>query len=232
MGVEFGYKSPSFFLPPEQVVSWLKADAGITLSGSYVTKWDDQSGNDNYVYNVSASYAPVYEPAYSGSYPSVVFDGIDDRLDFRTLLFSGQSDAVIFAVCKPITNGVQAGLIGTSAYRYLQYQVNRFLFQVGTGGASLRLSKLIPIDTLHVATFIVVDRTSSFYLNDTNVTEQQGNNGAVGQLKWIGTGAVGSVPQSPFTGPVSELIIVTGSLSPEVISNVNQSLISKYSFLL
>lgn len=233
MGVQFGYTSPSFFLPPEQVVSWLKADAGITLSGSYVTKWDDQSGNDNYVYNVSTSYAPVYEPAYSGSYPSVVFDGIDDRLDFRTLLFSGQSDAVVFAVCKPnFTINTQAGLIGTSNYRYIQYQANGFRFQVGTGGVILELSKSIPTNTLHVATFIVVDRTSSFYLNNTNVTAQQGNNGTIGQLKWIGTGAVGTSPQFPFTGPISELIIVTGSLSPEVISNVNQSLIDKYISLL
>jgi hypothetical protein len=232
MSIQIGYKSPSFYLPPDQVVSWLKADAGITLSGSYVTKWDDQSGNDNYVYNISASYAPLYVPAYSGSYPAVLFDGVDDRLDFRTLLIGGTADTVVFAVCRPLFTGVNLGLIGSTSYRYFQYISNRVSIQGGSSGTNAILTKTIPTDTFHVAALAMTNRTGSFYLNNVDVTLQQLLLGNVGQIKYIGAGAVIGMPQSPFYGPVSELIIVSGTLPPDVISNVNQSLIDKYRFIL
>jgi len=54
---------------------WLKADAGVTLSGSNVTAWADQSGNGN---NASANSGeePTFASSFSNSKPAIEFSGI------------------------------------------------------------------------------------------------------------------------------------------------------------
>ena len=53
---------------------WLKADAGVTLSGANVTVWADQSGNGN---NASANSGqePTFISSFSNSKPAIEFDG-------------------------------------------------------------------------------------------------------------------------------------------------------------
>lgn len=49
---------PSETLPVAGAFLWLKANAGVTTSGSSVTSWEDQSGSGNHVYSQSAPYGP------------------------------------------------------------------------------------------------------------------------------------------------------------------------------
>jgi hypothetical protein len=70
---------------------WLKADAGVTLSGANVTGWADQSGNGN---NASANSGqePTFASSFSNSKPAIEFSGISqvmqiadaNSLDFLT----------------------------------------------------------------------------------------------------------------------------------------------------
>jgi hypothetical protein len=60
---------------------WLRSDLGITLNGSNVSAWADQSGNGRHVVQGTAANQPAYnatDAGYSGR-PSVQFDG-GDRL--------------------------------------------------------------------------------------------------------------------------------------------------------
>lgn len=69
--------TPSFFLgaitgaptiPTNNLALWLKADVGVTLSGSDVLVWQDQSTTG---YDVNQNTNPSYRPTYSSSNPSL-----------------------------------------------------------------------------------------------------------------------------------------------------------------
>jgi len=63
-------------------VLWLKADRGITLNGSDVSDWADQSSEGNDASNSTASEQPAYSSSDSslGNKPSVQFVGSTENL--------------------------------------------------------------------------------------------------------------------------------------------------------
>ena len=76
---------------------WLKADAGVTLSGSDVTAWADQSGNGN---NASAEegYEPTFVSNILNSKPVLRFDGTGPKLGLTSSI--GGTAYTILIVCK------------------------------------------------------------------------------------------------------------------------------------
>jgi len=76
---------------------WLKADAGVTLSGSNVTAWADQSGNGN---NASANSGeePTFVSSFSNSKPAIEFSGISQVMqiaDANSLDFLATSSFIV-----------------------------------------------------------------------------------------------------------------------------------------
>jgi hypothetical protein len=68
--------------PPTTDLSlWLKADTGITLNGSGVAQWADQSGLGHDAYQPTAANQPQLVTAAIGA-PAVRFDGANDFLNF------------------------------------------------------------------------------------------------------------------------------------------------------
>jgi len=61
-------------IPSDGLSLWLKADAGVTLSGSYVTAWADQSGNANNATPVDVS--PTYNSSDLNSKPTISLSSI------------------------------------------------------------------------------------------------------------------------------------------------------------
>lgn len=57
--------------------AWWKADAGITLNGSNVSQWDDQSGNGKNLTQATAGSQPLYVASGINGFPSLTFDGVD-----------------------------------------------------------------------------------------------------------------------------------------------------------
>ena len=57
-------------IPLSGLALWLKADAGVTTSGSNVTAWADQSGNSK---NATAIESPIYETNSINGKPALVF---------------------------------------------------------------------------------------------------------------------------------------------------------------
>jgi hypothetical protein len=60
-------------LRPSGLSLWLKADSGVTLSGSNVTAWADQSGNGNNA--ISPSISPTFVSSSINSKPAISFNG-------------------------------------------------------------------------------------------------------------------------------------------------------------
>lgn len=59
---------------------WLDANRGVTLSGSSVTNWADQSGNGFNAVPSSTAARPTFVTSSANGYPTFDFDGSDDEL--------------------------------------------------------------------------------------------------------------------------------------------------------
>jgi WD40 repeat protein len=93
-------------IPTSGLKLWLKADAGVQLSGQNVTQWDDASGNGIHALRGSANGAPASNPrlvagAFNGK-PVLRFDGSDTWFSFpritdmRTIFWAVSKDAASF----------------------------------------------------------------------------------------------------------------------------------------
>lgn len=129
MYLGLGLRLGSFFksaeaqslIPLQGLSLWLKADTGVTLSGSDVTAWEDQSGN-NLNFNAITGYT------YANMYPTFVASGINNKpsIDFlNSLMISpntnlGSSGYTIFVVGYSRGNGETDGN-GGDLQTYINY---------------------------------------------------------------------------------------------------------------
>jgi hypothetical protein len=92
-----GAGGTSSLIPSAGLSLWLKADAGVTLSGSNVTAWADQSGNGN---NASSSIGtrPTLVSNTLNSKPVLRFDGAGQQMALTSSI--GGTEYSIFIVCK------------------------------------------------------------------------------------------------------------------------------------
>jgi hypothetical protein len=67
-------------IPANGLQLWLKGDAGVTLTGSTVSKWADQSGNNNDAIQMDPRRQPFLAKDGLNGKPVIRFDGADDRL--------------------------------------------------------------------------------------------------------------------------------------------------------
>lgn len=72
-------------IPAANLQLWLKSDAGVVLNGSKVSRWIDQSGNENDAVEPDTSRQPMFLGYYNINnkpVPVISFDGMNDRLGF------------------------------------------------------------------------------------------------------------------------------------------------------
>jgi hypothetical protein len=69
-------------IPTDSLQLWLNSDVGVTLNGSTVSQWADQSGNGNHVIQTTANRQPLYVPNGLNAHPIIRFDGVNDKLGF------------------------------------------------------------------------------------------------------------------------------------------------------
>jgi hypothetical protein len=70
-------------IPQSGLSIWLKADAGVTLSGANVTAWADQSGNGNNA--LGGETLPTLQPNTINGLPSIRFNNIDPNISRFTI---------------------------------------------------------------------------------------------------------------------------------------------------
>lgn len=77
--------TPLSILGPASVLQWVRSDLGITLNGSGVSGWADQSGNGNNLSQGTAANQPTYNATGGpNGTPSLLFDGTNDSLAAAT----------------------------------------------------------------------------------------------------------------------------------------------------
>jgi hypothetical protein len=63
------------------IAAWWRSDLGITLNGSTVSAWADQTGNGHHWTQGTAANQPTYTAGQLNGQPGVVFDGSNDYMD-------------------------------------------------------------------------------------------------------------------------------------------------------
>jgi photosystem II stability/assembly factor-like uncharacterized protein len=111
-------------IPTSGLQLWLKSDAGVTLDGSTVSAWGDQSGNGNDALQPNSGRQPMLINNGLNNEPVLHFDGIDDRLGLTGSTVMSQIS--LFLVFK-----IDSGLVGNIGTDPLPY------FPIVLGNANL-----------------------------------------------------------------------------------------------
>lgn len=125
-----GFNQAASAQPVTGVTVWYKADQGVTLNGSTVSAWLDQSGNGYDVIQATATNQPTYSANYLNGKPVLTFDGSNDYLRMATGSVT-ITDATYFIVYKRNVDNNQGVLSYTAAGTYLAWQ---YVDQFGCGG--------------------------------------------------------------------------------------------------
>lgn len=168
---------------------WLRADLGVTQSGT-ISAWADQSGNGNNASQGTSGFRPTYLSASTDNKPAASFDGGDDQLDVTDSGTIGSTTA--FSVSCWIRTGATFPSNGTIIAQW--GATERFLMRVETGG---NLVVSISNGTAGTATVSSALAVSTWYL--VTFTYDGSGSGNSGKLKLFINGRL----QSPsFSGTV------------------------------
>lgn len=135
------------FTPLEDVGSgsmrlWVKADAGVSTSGSDVTQWEDQSGRGNHFLAVSTGAEPTFTAAGIGDKPVLTFGGSAElespfnESDFDASTFS------LFAVAAGYNTDVIFGKsnLGSASTDRRKLELHANSYRAGTDVNSFNLT--------------------------------------------------------------------------------------------
>jgi len=84
---------------------WLKADAGVTTSGSNVTAWADQSGNGR---TVTLTNSPTFTASSINGKPTIDFNGSTQYVNALTPAFAGNNNFSLIWVFKYVGDSVNS----------------------------------------------------------------------------------------------------------------------------
>jgi len=219
------------FLPPQvgNLVSWLRADMGITLNGSNVSAWADQSGNGNHVTQATAVKQPTYvasDASYNGL-PTVSFGGAQS-MNTAALLPSSP-------IAQPITMILAGQTHQSPGGSFLcEFSGTRFLFYYTTIGPDLRVfangSELLDnvnvADQKHVYAAQFNGAASALYIDNSQTAAASGTVGA-GSLTDLAVGSESGTANF-LTGKIAEVIVYNSVISPIQRSTLFAYLGSRY----
>ena len=201
------------------LVAWYKNKAGILLSGSNVTKWDDSSTN-TYVMQQGTS---AEQPTYDAATGAVTFDGSDDNLQLASGAISLTGDFTI-----GMKVDVEAGLGVPLASNTTVGEFFRF---TSTTELRVRIDNATAVNmTLTSGTwgagYLVVTRSSgSLDMYWNGALQTSGASPALGGTADIDALGVRRTDLNPYDGDLFEVQIYSSS-STKLTAYVNDYLSS------
>lgn len=209
------------------LTAWYRSDLGITLNGSNVSSWEDQSGNGFTLAQGTASKQPAYTASSSvfNNRQCLRGDGVDDVLVCLSNVWP-TTNLTVFAVLATVSGG------NTGEYfSNLQGGGNAALHLYGTSETAIaRLatgpSKTLPLRTKATIAYTVsgsgAPSVENMYLNGGSVATVSGVAPAISnRALYVFDGD--STTRFPRKYDLAELIICNG-----VISATELDLLSNY----
>ncbi len=201
---------------------WLKHATGITLNGSDVSAWNDQSGNNNHAVQTTASRQPEYNSLNDNVEFNVSADD-DERLDLTSNIDLGQFTII---ACIDISHQETMGLMGSASDNCLRFhqgadpdRISLLLPDTTDEDADmLNLTSNIPFRTFFVFTMIrsagpddnVVVRFDGSNATDTNSGRDDSDPANTFIVNDIGT-AAGNFAN--WRGHISEMAIFNTAIT-------------------
>ncbi len=233
------YLYAKYFVPTSGLGLWLKAEAGVTLNGSGVSQWADQSGQGHNATQPTAAAQPTLVSGAINGRPAVSFNGSTD-MQFP-LPVNGLSGMTMFLV-----NANGASFTGGAAnvYNapifwdatanwgtvYLSPFEDSVKWEFGTGQANNMPSYTRPatIGTAFTLTDVVKNGTTErLFVRGALVATQTGKLAAVAYTQSTGNLGVGYL-NTHWNGKIAEVLVYTVALSDTQRRQVEQYLKSKY----
>jgi hypothetical protein len=228
-------------IPTNAVALWLRADAGVSLSGGAVAQWNDFSGNNRHAAQAVAVSRPTLKTAAVGGLPAVRFDGLNDFLTFN-LPVNGLTGLSLFLVASSTqvqnpgtTQAENAALFWNETaswgtvylspfqsavhFRFGTTQIgNRTIYQrPSSAGSGFTLTEAIKNATV-----------DSLFVNGAQVVSQSGKLPAIAGCRTLGNIARGYNDNTYFGGDIAEVLIFDRALTAAERISVEFYLLGKY----
>lgn len=244
LGPEAGFRRLSGGFLPTQLsglTGWYRADMGITLNGSNVSAWADQSGNGYHITQGTGGSQPAYNSG--GAFPYLTFDGSADFM----LQNVGQLSNLITTTAGTIAIAFNATAIDSSAADATCY-TNDTLWCDSTGGnVGLHMNNTPRLQAYGYQTSAKVAGSNSLTTGAWHYTHwrMDGTNLYLGfngnaessvaitavtlttRVMKIGA-SYQATPTNYFSGSIAEIVCYNRSLSPSEISQLYTYMKARY----
>ena len=210
---------------------WLKADAGVTLSGSNVTAWADQSGNGNNA--TSPAVAPTFVSSSINSKPAISFNNDSSWMQIPQNNIGNSANITVFVVIDYTSGGVILNKGDAASFEATEWEMapqNGFGYvRNDNGDFSWNVVALTP-SGLSLITMITTSGITELLNNDAS----QGNSSdatpinAISQYIGIGGGGTSGDTTAALDAKIPEIIIYNLALSNQDKQAVQTYLNDKY----
>lgn len=221
--------SPGGVAPNLQL--WLKADAGVITSGSNVSNWNDQSGNEFNATQPTAANQPLLESSTINGNPGLLFDNLNDFLNLnQPTSYNGTNDFSVIAVIQTdgaLTNPIIGPNNVNNAFAMDAY--GRFRVVNSNIGTVVAGNTNVLDNIPRFGTAIRAANTFSIYVNST-LDAAPASNGisfpAAG--RFIGREVRNGSDNDFYGGIIAELIVYSDALNGTSRAQVESYLAIKY----
>jgi hypothetical protein len=229
----------SFAQIPSGAALWLKADAGVTLNGSTVSAWADQSGNGYNVSQATVASQPLFQTNQFNGQPALFFDGGDWLNNTVNSVVTSGTGRTVFIVARAKCNSTAMYYItfrrSTLLAAYQSGASSNFIYSDGVNPGNNASAPANWFDTLKAKPTQLSFYNSGIAPNKLNLRMNQ-QSIAVTQSGGVGTEtgttgfSVGRREDGSFfaNGWIAEIIVYNSELNATDRTTVENYLATKY----
>jgi Concanavalin A-like lectin/glucanases superfamily/F5/8 type C domain len=224
---------------PSGAALWLKADAGVTINGTTVSAWADQSGNGYNVSQATVANQPIFQASDFNGQPAISFDGSTDFLNntVNNVVTPG-AGRTVFIVSKAACNSVALNYITFRRSTLLcSYQSGspNFIYSDGVNAGNNASAPANWFDTIKAKPTILSFYNSGIAPNKLNLRMNQqaivvSQSGGVASESGTAGFSIGRREDGAYfgNGAIAEIIVYNSELNATDRTTVENYLATKY----
>lgn len=216
------------------IYAWYRSDLGITLTGSDVTVWADQSGNGRNLGTASGTLnPPSYDTTNSNfnNRPTLTFDAANTESLSAAVTGTPNGPWTAIGVQRlTLAGGGNRSIITIDgATNYWNYYNNATVLRIQAGGGAVAVT--VAVNNTYISQSN--DNTTNSFIGVNTLRPLRGNTAiASSAATQIMIGNNPDSPTSTFGGQMAELIICQGALDASWVQKAFEYLAARYNITL